>query len=273
MARRKSGRSGSTDDDEPTYLRRPFEEVAAALDDRMAKGRELLAQIDLHVFPQAGRADQLKGEYQAWHNYNATYLERVFTSKELRTDYEGFFIGGIGARASDLDRIRETAHELERDLNKLMDIKGRLSLYAAPEELPRPTASSQPAQRQQPIHVTFQGQVGQVNLADLMQRVDAEIAQVDRRGEGSLAEALQSLTNAIRGANEAAQDKREDALDGIAVLAEVGAIPPQERGRFRGMVRSAIEVIKDLAAAAPEVKKALDAWGPTIMEHMPRLGS
>jgi len=87
----------SADDERPTYLAPGFTSavVAAALDDRISKGRELLVQIDVHVFPQLGRADELNGDYRAWHNYNATYLERAFTSKELRVEYEGVFIGGL----------------------------------------------------------------------------------------------------------------------------------------------------------------------------------
>lgn len=96
-------RSGSADDDRPTYLAPGFAAavVAAALDDRIAKGRDLLAQIDVHVYPQPGRADEVNGKYWAWFNYNATYLERAFTTKELRTEFEGVFIGGTaGARAT-----------------------------------------------------------------------------------------------------------------------------------------------------------------------------
>lgn len=149
----------------------------------IVKGRELLAQIDVHVFPQPGRVDELNGKYRAWANYNATYLERTFTSKELRKEYEGVFIGAFGSLPSDLDRIREIAHELQRDINKLVDIHGRLPLYVPPEQQRDASTPLAPAPtRRASINVTFQGQVGQVNLADLIQRVDARIEQVDQRG-------------------------------------------------------------------------------------------
>lgn len=122
------------------------------------------------------------------------------------------------------------------------------------------------------MNVTFQGQVGQVNLAELIERADAEIDQVDRRGEGALAESLQHLADAIKDASEALTDMREDALDAVAVLAEVGAVPTAKRGKFRGRVRGAIAVITELTDAAPSVKQAWDAWGPSIMQHLPRLG-
>jgi hypothetical protein len=37
------------------------------------------------------------GKFPAWHNYNATYLERVFTTNELREEVEGVSIvlGGV----------------------------------------------------------------------------------------------------------------------------------------------------------------------------------
>jgi hypothetical protein len=248
--------------------------VAAALDDRIAKGRELLARIDVHVFPQPGRADELNGEHRIWSNYNATYLERAFTTKELRKEYEGVFIGGFGSRPSDLDRIRELAHDLQRDVNKLVDIHGRLPLYEPPEQQrePAPPPAATTA-RGAPIHMTFQAPVGQVNLAEMIERADASIVRVDQRGEARLAEGLQHLTDAIKAASEAAVDQREDALDAVAVLAEVGALPPEERGNMRGRVRGALSVIGEVVKLAPSIKQAWNAWGPTITEHLPRLGS
>lgn len=266
-------KGGSTDDEQPAYRKRPLAEIAAVLDDRIAKGRELLAQIDVQVFPQPGRVEELSAQFWAWHNYTATYLERTFTTKELRVDYEGIVFGIVGGRQTDLDRVRDLAVDLRRDINKLLDLHGRLSLYEPPEpQTPATTASAAvPASR--PINVTIKGQVGQVNFADLIEHVDARIEQVDQRGEGGLAEGLQQLADAIKAASEAAEDQREDALDAVAVLAEVGAQPVKERRKLRGRVRGAIAVIKDLAEAAPTVKKALDAWGPTIMEHLPHLPS
>ncbi|HEY5035314.1 MAG TPA: hypothetical protein VIJ30_09370 [Candidatus Dormibacteraeota bacterium] len=276
MTHRRTTRSGSADDDWPTYLAPGFtaDVVAVALDDRIAKGRDLVAQIDVHVYPQPGRADELNGKYWAWFNYNATYLERAFTTKELRTEFEGVFIGGIGRSESDLDRIRELAHDLQRDINKLIDIHGRLPLYEAPgnpREAATPAAAA-PARRA-PIHMTFQAPVGQVNFAEVIERADASIVQVDQRGEANLADGLRHLTNAIKAATEAGDDQREDGINAVGDLAEVGALPTEERGKFRARVRGAFLVIKELAAIAPSVKQALDAWGPTIREHLPHLPS
>src|SRR6266849_10107513 len=255
--RRKIDDSG--DDDRPTYLAKPLVDVAAALDERIAKGRELLGQFDVHVFPQPGRVDELNSQFWAWHNYNKTYLERAFTTKELHDWYEGVVFRVVGGHDTDLDRLRELARDLQRDISKLVDLRERLPLYESAEPQPR---HPEPAPRGGPAHtaltVTFQGNVGQVNLADQIERADARIAQVDQRGDAGLAKALQELTNAIKAANEAAEDEREDALDAVALLAEVGTVPAQDRGRLRGRVRGAIEVIKDLAGAAPAVKEAWD---------------
>ncbi len=276
MARRKATGGAAADDERPTYLAPGFTSavVAAALDDRIAKGRELLSQIDVHVFPQPGRFEELDREHSAWHNYNATYLERAFTTKELRKEFEGVFFGMIGSRQTDLDRIRELARDVQRDIGKLVDIQGRLPLYEPPgyeREAATPAAAA-PARRA-PINVTFRGQVGQVNLAELIEQVETRIEQVDQRGEASLAEALEQLNNAIRVATETAEETREDGLHAVGDLAEVGALPAEERGKFRARVRGAFLVIKELAEIAPSVKRALDAWGPTITEHLPHLPS
>jgi hypothetical protein len=270
----KRNRSGSVDDGRPTYLAKPLAEVAGVLDDQIAKGRELLGQFDIHVFPQPAHLEDLSARYWSWHNYNATYLERAFTTKELHDNFEGVFFGVGGGRETDLDRLRERAHDLQRDINHLAGLRDRLPLYEPPEQPAHTVVPAIPARRPvPPIHVTFQGQVGQVNLADVIKHADARIEQVDQRGEAGMAEGLKQLADAIKAASDAAEDQREDALDAVAVLAEVGAQPVGDRGKLRGRVRGAIAVIKDLAEAAPTVKKALDAWGPTIMEHLPHLPS
>jgi hypothetical protein len=270
---KRTRRSGSADDERPTYLAKPFSEVAGALDDQIAKGRDLLADLNLR-FLAPGEADALSAKYWSWHNYSATYLERAFTTKELHDNFEGVAFGAVGGRYTDLDRLRDLAHDLQRDINHLVGLRDRLPLYEPPERPAHtvmPPAAVPTKHPLPPINVTFQGQVGQVNLADLIKHADARIEQVDQRGEGGLAEGLKQLADAIKAANEAAEDQREDALDAVAVLAEVGAQPVGDRGKLRGRVRGAITVIKDLAEVAPTVKKALDAWGPTIMEHLPHL--
>ena len=244
--------------------------VRAGLDQQIEAGRELLTQIDVHVFPQPGRADELDGQFRAWHNRNRTYLERAFTTKELSREYEGVFFGMIGGRETDLDRIRDIAHDLQRDINKLLDIRGRLDLYEPPAQRDVPQPQPAPA-RSHPVNVHIHGQVGQLNISDLIQHAEASIEQVDRRGEAQLADALRQLAAAIHSANEVAEDQREDALDAVAVLAEVGALPDEERGKMRGRVRGALAVIGDVVKLAPAIKQAWDAWGPTITDHMPRL--
>jgi hypothetical protein len=272
VARRKATKGGSADDEGPPYLAPGFTAfgVAAALDDREAKGRALLAQIDDNVYPLPGRADEVRASYRAWHNYNATYLDKAFTTRELRREYEGIGWVAFGGPESDLDRIRDTIRDLQRDINKLMDIKVRLPLYERPAShpgaVPPPQASS--PLYPQSINVTIH-HVGQLNLADVLQHAEARIKQVDRRGDVPLAEALQKLADAINTANEAAEDQREDALDAVAELAEVGAMPTDERGRMGRRVGRALKVIGELADTVPSVLRALEAVGPNIKDHLP----
>lgn len=54
VARRKTTRGGAGEDG-PTFLAPGWPRAAAveaALEDRIVKGRQLLGQIDIHVFPQ-----------------------------------------------------------------------------------------------------------------------------------------------------------------------------------------------------------------------------
>jgi uncharacterized protein (TIGR02391 family) len=51
----------------------------------------------------------------------------------------------VGGRETDLDRLRELARDLERDVNKLVDLTGRLALYERPQaEVPSATTASIP---------------------------------------------------------------------------------------------------------------------------------
>src|SRR5216683_3407932 len=139
--RRRS--AGSGDDDRPTYLAKPRVEVAEFLDDRIARGRDLLGQFDVMVFPQQGRVDDLSAQFSAWRNFNKTYLERAFTTKELHDWYEGavyFAVGG--SRHMDLGRLRELAQDLRRDINKLVDLRERLPLYEPSEQQSMPSGSA-----------------------------------------------------------------------------------------------------------------------------------
>jgi hypothetical protein len=162
---------------------------------------------------------------------------------------------------------------LERHRRRLDSLEAIVAglpyMQEATPQAQQPAAVARPA----PIKVTIHGQVGQLNLAELIERADARIEQVDKRGEGDLADGLRQLAEAIKAAVDAAEDQREDALDAVAVLAEVGSKPVEERGQMRGRIRGALIVIKELADVAPAVKQAWDAWGPVITEHLPRINS
>ncbi len=272
MVRRKTSSSGRSEP-QNAYLTKPLADVAAALEGQIVKGGELLDQIDVHVFPGPGRADDVRGDFWAWHNYNATYLEKAFTTRDLRQEYEGPMIAVGMGRQTDLELIREYVDQLRQDIGKLRDIKARLPLYEPPTR--QPGAGPSPAAvvpvNPHSINVTIHGQIGQLNLSDVIQHAEARIQQVDQRGEKSLADGLQHVTDALKVSNEAPEDQREDALDAVAVLAEVGALPPEERSKMRGRIRGALSVINEVAKLAPSFKHAWDAWGPTIIEYLPRL--
>ena len=87
--------------------------------------------------------DDLSAQFSAWRNFNKTYLERAFTTKELHDWYEGavyFAVGG--SRQTDLDRLRELAQDLRRDINKLVDLRERLPLYEPSEQQSMPSGSA-----------------------------------------------------------------------------------------------------------------------------------
>ncbi len=250
MARRKATGGGAAHDERPTYLAAGFTSavVAAALDDRIAKGRELLARVDVNVFPQPGHFDELDREHSAWHNYNATYLERAFTTKELRKEFEGVFFGIIGSRRTDLDRIRELAQALQRDISKLVDIQGRLPLYepAKADTAPAGIAAASVVLRQMTEAVSTQltpTEVAHRWAAAHVHFLEVVFARFDADGNWPALEDLQRRL-----------DREGDEID---LLAGVRTLPKELA--FRDLATSRIILKVRALAFVPAAKPLLNA--------------
>jgi hypothetical protein len=132
-SRTPSGRDSDADE-RRTYLVKPFAEVAAELDYRIAKGRELRAQLEHSVLPIPERLDELGTKYWDWHDYNATYLGRAFSTKELHRSYADPRIVRIGVTSAYADLLRDLGLDLMRDIGFLVSLRDRLRAYVAPAQ-------------------------------------------------------------------------------------------------------------------------------------------
>lgn len=125
----------SADENQPrTYLVQPFAKVAAELDNRITKGRELRAQLDHSNLPVPERFEELGAKYWSWYDDNATYLMRAFTTKEFHESYTGARIVGIAGTSAYADLLRDLALDLMRDISFLVSLRDRLRGYIAPAE-------------------------------------------------------------------------------------------------------------------------------------------
>jgi hypothetical protein len=130
-SRKTSGRD--SDEDQPrTYLVKPFHKVAAELDDRITKGRELRAQLEHSTLPIPERVEDLGARYWSWHDDNATYLERAFSTKELHRSYTDAGLVRIADTSGFADLLRDLALDLMRDTAFLVSLRDRLRAYEAP---------------------------------------------------------------------------------------------------------------------------------------------
>jgi predicted nucleotide-binding protein len=138
MARRRKNNTLSTESTNQTpSLTARREQVAAELDDRMAKGRELLERpirVDKDV-------DSLRGAYYTWDDYNHELLRKRFTSSAIADQYRrsvGAFVVGAQSLAQNL---KETHDDIRYKQRQLESIKERLPLYDEPrteqESVPR----------------------------------------------------------------------------------------------------------------------------------------
>ena len=278
VGKRRKGPPQPEPPDDPAYLTRPRDQVDAHLEERMSIGRKLLKEAeDGQTLWDLDRANDLKAKYGNWRRYNHTYLERSFTNGKPAQGYSYLGIGGIASGYGDpAARIAKFLIEDLKDYLKWLEgLREQLPLYEPPTGS-AVVRQSEPPQPVSPIaeyniKMTFEGQVGQINFAELMERIHNEVSVVDKRGEGKLASALTTLTQTIASSRQIDEDRRAEALDAVSVLAEVGAKPPEERGRFLGRVKGMVALIGEVAKVAPEVQKAWDQVGPTVTEHFPKL--
>jgi hypothetical protein len=275
MARSKS-RPGSNPPDEPAYLTHAIAEVDAELKDRIGEGHALLAEVRKPI-ASLERIRELKAEFRDWRRYNSTYLERRFTNTSLQHSYNiiGLGVVSVGYREVPERMLQELDEDLVDDINWLSSLRKRLHLYERPaagtSTAPAEPAKDTPAKTEYKINVTFQGQVGQVNLNEMVERIHNEVKVVNKRGEVDLAAALSKLGDGLREAEELDDDRRAEVLDAVSVLAEVGSQPPEQRGKFIGRIKGAVIVLQEAAKAAPAVQKLLEQFGPTIQEHLPHI--
>lgn len=138
------------------------QEAEARIDDRIAKGRELLQQAIRCGEHLRGEGHELlrrakesweqlhsaERDYGTWYEYNMEMLKRIFTNASLAHEYSTAGVGFADFSTATLgDRIRRLRHYAEEGNRSLQSIKERLDLI--------PVASSAKAQSEDSQTIVF----------------------------------------------------------------------------------------------------------------------
>ncbi len=111
----------------PPALARPRSEVAAQLQGRIERGKEILnRQINTYSEMEASKSDVTK-----WRDYNFDLLKQLFTTEDLYKEYHSACFPSRVAR-SDEDAFRVRLETVARQVSKLESIAERLELYPEP---------------------------------------------------------------------------------------------------------------------------------------------
>jgi predicted nucleotide-binding protein len=137
--RRGSSRtSGKPENQERPRLTVPREQLEVELDDRMAKGLELL---DRPLRAGTDLVADLGQAFHTWNEYNIELLRKRFTTSEIAEEYQR--AGGpilMGASESVDNQLKDTREDIGYKQRKLESIKERLPLFdhVEPVQTPAP---------------------------------------------------------------------------------------------------------------------------------------
>ena len=125
-------------------LRVPISDATAKLDDRMAKGREIL-QLPMK---DPTELDSASAQYRKWSEYNSQLLSSLFTTDQFKKDYEFWSVMSIPMNPTFQERRDDFIGDVKEKVRRLESIKERLELIpVAASAMPVNVAVASPAPR------------------------------------------------------------------------------------------------------------------------------
>lgn len=113
-------------------LRMSVEDARKRLNERMKLGNEFKSR----PIQSVQQLNNLRNEYYKWDDYNAELLRQIFTNNDPAEEYSRsigvFFVGGQTNLGSE---IRDFHSNVDRKLNRLDSVSGRLELIPLSEEI------------------------------------------------------------------------------------------------------------------------------------------
>lgn len=112
---------------EEPALRVPRAEASRRIEERIQLGQEMLGR---QITDQQGLVD-LRAEFRAWHAFNRTLLLKLFTTSEIRDEYESR-VWHERASADPGAQLQGLKKDIRRQVEQITSIHGRLELYEEP---------------------------------------------------------------------------------------------------------------------------------------------
>jgi hypothetical protein len=187
---------------------------------------------------------------QAWFDSAAVVLAPLGhpVVQAFRASFEGFTDiprAYAGAQAA-------TADFLRIGIAYLQEVSKRMPDYA------------ESAQEQPPVTMNFNGDVYGGQFAGLINNINSTINGIAQSGRQEVADALQSLEQAVLADRSLGDADRQDLLENVADLVEVAQTSPAERRR--GRFRAALDAIKSSAETGTALAKALQSAEPVLRQ-------
>jgi hypothetical protein len=263
--------SGTPEKPERGFLLLPVDDVRPQLRERLEIGRSLLASLTSLTLVRGMDMEDLRRAYWQWYGGTRTVFRQTFQATDWsEPDVIRRFNHACDAttQPSGFARYQTKYHKwliacLKGQLEYLENLDLRLHLF----ELPSDAKTRLNASDRTDLHINISGgAIGQFNVAEVVRNIKTHISSVDKRGDPTVATALQAVTEAVVADAKLSTDARRELLELIEDLSEQAMKPPNDRRRGRiGAAMKAIATAADLSLKLGEV---WNEWGSTLMDSL-----
>ncbi len=270
MGRRSNGRPAEP---QPAYLYKPVGQMKGELATQIRHGKNLLLDArNPSAWAAPGAWDSIEQGAENWHQYNNSLLERSFTTYEVARSY----VNALGVFVTNYRDTRDAivarrVRSIAKQLSFLEGLHARLDLYVPPASAPGSDArieSARPGQRPAPVRynitINITGStISELNTAvEAVHNIESRLTAISNQGSPGLAEALQTITQAIIEEATLDDERKQDLIDNMGDVSEAAEEPPEHRKR--GRLIAAIQAVSASAVAGTRLHEVWQAWSPQL---------
>ncbi len=128
---------------ESVALKISRDEATSRIEDRIAKGIELLSALE---YSQESYERSQK-EYTLWNDYNKEMLKRIFTTDEISEEYSSWAGGIFSGMPSLSEQVQDHRDDIDQKINRLKSILNKLELIPAACDESQPQTATRAEQK------------------------------------------------------------------------------------------------------------------------------